>query len=136
MTPSELANLHAQTFTVPRPWTAEEFKDLLADQNIFLCTEPNGFLLGRVVAGEAELLTLAVAPDHRRQGIANRLMTDFIHNARLKGGEDAFLEVSRDNTGAKALYCAHDFLETGVRKNYYEKHNGPRVDAIVMGRKL
>jgi ribosomal-protein-alanine N-acetyltransferase len=136
MTPTELADLHAQTFTVPRPWTAEEFKELLADQNIFLCTQPNGFLLGRVVAGEAELLTLAVATEHRRQGIANSLMKDFIHNARLQGGVDAFLEVSADNTGAKALYSAHDFQETGVRKNYYAKHNGPRVDAIVMGRKL
>jgi ribosomal-protein-alanine N-acetyltransferase len=136
MTPSELSALHAQVFTTPRPWTADEFKNLLNDKHIFLCTENHGFLLGRVIAGEAELLTLAVSPSYRRQGIACKLMDEFLHNARLRNAEDAFLEVSSNNLGAKALYQAYEFAETGLRKNYYANPKGPRVDAIVMGRKL
>jgi ribosomal-protein-alanine N-acetyltransferase len=136
MTPFELAELHSAAFTVPRPWTEIEFKDLIADQNIFLCSAKFGFLLGRVVAGEAELLTLAVHPEHRRQGIAAQLMQEFIHNARLRGAEDLFLEVSADNIAAKELYIVNGFTETGLRKNYYENPKGPRVDAIVMGQKL
>ena len=58
-----MAALHAACFAFPRPWSAAEFAALLADPLVFVQTLPGGFVMGRAVAGEAELLTVAVAPD-------------------------------------------------------------------------
>jgi hypothetical protein len=69
MTPADLAALHARCFRTPPPWSAADFATFVADPLAFLLVEGDaGFLLGRAVAGEAELLTLAVAPESRRRG--------------------------------------------------------------------
>ena len=84
MTPEDLAALHARCFTIPRPWSAAEFAGFLADPLAFLLVEGDaGFLLGRAVAGEAELLTLAVAPEARRRGLGQRLVGRFLYQARF-----------------------------------------------------
>ena len=132
MTPDALAALHASCFTVPRPWTAAEFAALLADPLAFLLPHPTGFLLGRVVAGEAELLTLAVAPKARRQGIASQLVRDFLSESRRRGGDCAFLEVAADNLAAISLYQAAGFEAAGRRRNYY----ATGLDAMVLRRNL
>jgi ribosomal-protein-alanine N-acetyltransferase len=128
VTPDRLAHLHARCFTRPRPWSAAEFAALLDSPHAFLLTRPQGFLLGRVVADQAELLTLAVAPDARRQGIARDLATEFAATSRARGAAYAFLEVAADNAPAQALYHASGWAESGRRRRYY----GPDLDAIVM----
>lgn len=128
MTPDRLAALHARCFTRPRPWTVAEFADLRASPHVFLLTRPDGFLLGRLVVDEAEVLTLAVAPEFRRQGIARDLMVDFAATLRDRGATRAFLEVAADNAPAQALYHATGWRESGRRLRYY----GPDLDAIVM----
>lgn len=128
MTPDRLADLHAQCFTRPRPWGAAEFAALLDSPHAFLLTRPQGFLLGRVIADEAELLTLAVAPEARRLGIARALVNGFAATSRARGAAHAFLEVAADNAAAQALYRAAGWRESGRRRRYY----GPDLDAIVM----
>ncbi len=129
MTPDDLASLHAQCFDdAPRPWSAREFHDLLALPHSFLLTRPQGFLLGRVIADEAELLTLAVAPAARRQGVARDLTADFAATSQRRGAAAAFLEVAADNTAARALYDTLGWQDAGVRRNYYR----PGRDAVVM----
>ena len=66
MTPEDLAALHARCFDSPRPWSADEIASLLAGRGTFLLEAPHGFLMGRAIAGEAELLTVAVDPQARR----------------------------------------------------------------------
>lgn len=137
MTSSDLATLHAAAFTMPRPWTADEFASLIARKGVFLIThQTNGFALGRALAGEAELLTMAVVPNAQGQGIGHRLMDDFIAQARALGAEDVFLEVATTNAPAIALYLAHGFEDRGVRKGYYSAADGTPVDARVMGKTL
>lgn len=137
MTDAELAALHARCFTLPRPWSAAEFAGFLSDPLAFLLVEGDaGFLLGRAVAGEAELLTLAVAPEARRRGLGRKLVARFLYQARLRGAVTAFLEVADTNTGARALYAASGFAESGRRKEYYRDGNGAAVDAVVMSRSL
>ncbi|MDN5568809.1 MAG: GNAT family N-acetyltransferase, partial [Paracoccus sp. (in: a-proteobacteria)] len=94
----------------------------------FLLEQDHGFLLGRALAGEAELLTLAVAPSARRKGTGRQLVARFASTAQGMGATDAFLEVASDNLAARALYSDLGWLEAGVRRGYY----GPRTDAIVM----
>lgn len=136
MTPQTLADLHARCFTVPRPFTASEFTDLLTSDLVFLCTESGGFALGRAVTDEAELLTLAVDRDHRRGGIGRRLLAAFEREARHRGAQTAFLEVSAENHAARALYLSAGYIESGLRRGYYRKPCGTTVDAVVMNRRL
>jgi len=132
VSPEALAHLHARCFTTPRPWRATEFADLLTAPGTFLLTRPDGFLLGRALAGEAELLTLAVAPEARRQGSARALIADFVEEATRRGAEHAFLEVAADNAPARALYAATGWTEAGRRPGYYHRPDGTAVDALVL----
>jgi ribosomal-protein-alanine N-acetyltransferase len=137
VTPSELATLHARCFTTPRPWDAQAFASFLADPLTFLLFEGDaGFLLGRAVAGEAELLTLAVAPEARQRGLGRRLVSRFLYQARLRGAGTAFLEVAADNAPARALYAGAGFAEVGRRRGYYHAPDGQPVDALVLRRVL
>ena len=132
MTPEALADLHARCFTTPRPWSAAEFADFLGSRFCFLLREPAGFLLGRVIADEAELLTVAVDPAARRQGMGARLLTGFATTARARGATTAFLEVAVGNAPAQALYRQAGWVETGRRKAYYHAPDGTAEDALVM----
>lgn len=137
MTPEALASLHARAFRTPPPWTAAAFSGVLADPLAFLLVEGDaGCLLGRAVAGEAELLTLAVAPDARRRGLGRKLVARFLYQAQLRGAESAFLEVSAENAPAIALYESAGFTRTGLRRGYYQTPEGARIDALVMARAL
>ncbi|MGL4278861.1 MAG: ribosomal protein S18-alanine N-acetyltransferase [Albidovulum sp.] len=134
--PATLAGIHAASFRNPRPWSADEIAAILSGTGTFLLTAPHGFLIGRAIAGEAELLTLAVAPDARRQGSGGRLLADFLAESARRGAESAFLEVAADNAAALALYRRHGFAEAGRRRGYYRDSPGEALDAIVMSRRL
>jgi [ribosomal protein S18]-alanine N-acetyltransferase len=132
-----LEALHARAFRTPPPWSAADFAGFLGDPLCFLLVEGDAaFLLGRAVAGEAELLTLAVAPDARRRGLGRRLVARFLYQALLRGAESAFLEVSSENAAAIALYESSGFARTGLRREYYRDRDGRRIDAVIMSRTL
>ncbi|MBN8290747.1 GNAT family N-acetyltransferase [Rhodobacter sp. NTK016B] len=134
MTPDQLAALHARAFTTPAPWHASGFAALLDSPFVFLTADPGGhsFALGRVVAGEAELLTLATDPDRRRQGLARARLETFDAEARARGAESAFLEVAEDNAPARALYGACGWTAQGRRPGYYVAPTGQSVAALIL----
>lgn len=137
MTPEALAALHGRCFRSPPPWSAADFAGFLADPLAFLLVEGDaGFLLGRAVAGEAELLTLAVAPEARRLGLGRKLVARFLYQAQLRGAERAFLEVGADNGPALALYESAGFSLAGARRGYYRAEDGSPADALVLARDL
>lgn len=137
MTPEALATLHARAFVTPAPWDAASFAGFLADPLAFLLVEGDaGFLLGRAVAGEAELLTIAVAPEARRRGLGRTLVSRFLYQARLRQADRAFLEVSAQNPAAIALYESAGFALVGRRPGYYRTPEGARIDALLMARDL
>ena len=131
-----LAALHARCFTTPRPWRAAEFEALLAQESVFLVGDATGFALGQSAGAEAELLTLAVPPDARRQGRGRALMAAFHAEAAARGASTALLEVSAENAAARALYAAEGYAEIGRRKGYYRAPRGPAADALVLTRPL
>jgi len=132
MTPTEMAALHQACFTVPRPWSVAEFALLLDDPLVMAVTADSGFLLGRIVAGEAEVLTLAVDPDARRRGVGRGLMARFHQVAHDQGATEAFLEVADDNSAARALYAELGYRLSGTRRGYYRQSGATAVDALVM----
>ncbi|MEX5728265.1 ribosomal-protein-alanine N-acetyltransferase [Rhodovulum iodosum] len=136
MTPEALAALHALCFSHPRPWSAGEFSALLASPGVFLCDGEHSFALGRALAGEAELLTLAVHPGARRAGLGRARLAAFEAGARARGAEDAFLEVAADNGPALALYRDAGYRQVGARPGYYVRPDGARIDALTLRKAL
>lgn len=90
----------------------------------------------RLVADESEILTLAVAPDMRRMGIGTALVAESVANARFAGANRIFLEVSGENTAARALYQQAGFRVLGRRKAYYQAPDGHHIDALTLGKAL
>jgi [ribosomal protein S18]-alanine N-acetyltransferase len=91
-----------------------------------------GMLLARVAAEDAEVLTLAVEPGARRQGIARTLLLAAITEARARGATALFLEVATTNVAARELYRQAGLSEVAKRRRYYADGS----DAIVLRMKL
>lgn len=136
MTPEDFAVLHGAAFTDSRHWSASEFHALLAHSGTFACGDPRAAALVRVIVDEAELLTLATAPAHRRRGLAGAVLAKAESHARDAGAATLFLEVAADNTGACALYAKSGYQETGRRPGYYHRGDRQPVAAILMSKDL
>lgn len=126
-----LATLHAAAFE--SPWSAGEIAALMATPGVFALTiDMQGFILCRSIAGEAEILTLAIVPAWRRHGVG-RLLVEAAAGLAAQGGADSlFLEVAHDNAAALALYATAGFERVGLRRGYYASG----ADAVVMRRAL
>jgi ribosomal-protein-alanine N-acetyltransferase len=134
-----LAALHAASFD--HPWGAAEMVELLSGPGGFgLVVEdaagPAGFLLARAVAGEAEILTVAVSPERRGAGLGLALVEASAGLARAAGADAMFLEVAVDNAAALKLYDRTGFAAAGRRRGYYPRAGGAAVDALVLRRDL
>lgn len=108
---------------------AEEYHGWVAVRGeVFL-----GFILIKSVTdiGEAEIMTLAVAPDARRQGIGKKLLLPALEMLQEQAIGTCFLDVAVDNESAIALYIAHGFKTIGQRRGYYTRPTGA-VDALQM----
>lgn len=132
--PDALAAIHAEAFDAP--WDADTFRTLLSQSGVAACVDRDGFILIRVVADEAEILTLAVRPAARRQGTGARLTTQAAALARAQGAARLFLEVAEDNVAARGLYAALGFELAGRRRGYYARGDGPAVDALILALKF
>lgn len=133
MSPEVAAAIHAAAFAPSRGWSAAEIKSLLASPGVCLHAGQRAFALTRSLAGEAELLTLAVAPDAQRQGQATALLRHWLQS---ETAETAFLEVAADNLPARALYARFGFAETARRPAYYARPGAQAVDAVLMRAEL
>ena len=130
-----VSELHRLCFD--KSWTSDDFHNFLSDIGAFLFTYgliafPDGMILCRVAADEAEVLTLCVRPSSRRQGVAEKLMRSAMVKAEEMGANRLFLEVSTDNTAARNLYQSVGFSELARRRNYY----AAGIDAIILTRTI
>ncbi len=133
------SHLHREAFEPmgERGWTRQDIAGLLASPGVagFLLTEETsdiGMAICRVVADEAELLTVAVDPAHRRRGAARLLLGAVVDRVRGDGARTLFLEVGADNPGARTLYDSLGFITAGRRAGYYPRHGRPAADAVIM----
>jgi [ribosomal protein S18]-alanine N-acetyltransferase len=118
-----IAGVHAASFQ--RGWGDDEIDRLLVDSNVVAHRATSGgkligFILSRLVAGEAEILSVAIAPAWRGRALARPLLD--LHLRRLSGlaVRTVFLEVGERNTPACRLYRRAGFREVGRRQGYYE----------------
>ncbi len=134
---ARLAAIHASAF--PRPWDILEFERLLGERGViadglFLGreTRPAGFALSRIVLDEAEILTIAVAPEARGHGHARPLLSRHLDELSRRGVRRVHLEVEEGNAPAIALYRRAGFRDTGRREGYYQKPDGTKASALTM----
>ena len=138
----DVAALHAEGFH--RGWSVEEIEGLLADRTVTglgaghgrFATALAGFVLSRVAAGEAEILTIAVARRARGLGVGRLLLEGHLSQLAAAGAREVFLEVDEANAAARALYAREAFSEVGRRKAYYARPDGSRGTALVLRRTL
>ena len=88
-----------------------------------------GYVGSQSVMGESDMMNVAVHPDYRRQGIAEKLCLSLVEALSGKGNHSLTLEVRASNAPAKALYEKLGFQQVGLRKNYYRN---PREDALIL----
>lgn len=138
---AECAAIHAASFAYP--WQEADFEQLfvapetVADGAIEAKEEYlTGFVLSRIVAGEAEILTIAVAPEWRRRGIATSLLKPHLDGLAASRVNRLFLEVDVGNIAARALYANFGFELVGERKAYYRTAGTEMAAALIMRRDL
>jgi ribosomal-protein-alanine N-acetyltransferase len=120
-------------------WTGPQCAGLLPMPGVWLTlarhgADTVGFALARTVAGEAELLLLAVGRDAQRRGVGAALLRRFISVAKRRGAIRLHLEV-RDGNPALGLYRNAGFEEVGRRRNYYNGEGGQLYDALTLARR-
>ncbi len=135
---SELAKIHATGF--PLPWDQAAIRGFVEDKTVlsFLALQPPGpdilgFVMTRFVAGEADILTLAVTPELQNRGVGYGLCHATLRCLSGQGIKKVHLEVSTENLRAIRLYQKVGFERVGVRPKYYgARQGGQREDALRM----
>jgi ribosomal-protein-alanine N-acetyltransferase len=137
-----LAEVHARAFDAPwdAPWDAEAIETLMGMPGGFAVVaetdgRAGGFILCRSVAGEAEILTLAVIPQARRGGVG-RALVEAAAGLAAGSARSLFLEVAADNAAAIGLYLTAGFEAVGRRAGYYQRAGAAAQDALVLRRSL
>lgn len=124
-----MAAMHAASFPPGARWGADALVLQLGLPGAFgFLAGPLGFVLARVAADEAEILTIAVLPGHRRAGVGRALLLAAGSRAAASGARAMLLEVAEANDAARALYAGAGFQPVGRRKAYY----GTGMDALVL----
>lgn len=116
------------------PWSvnsvASELKNPLS---CWLVAEEDGEVAGYVgsqtVMDESDMMNVAVHPDYRRKGIAEKLVMELVEALKKRDSRCLTLEVRASNEPARALYEKLGFVQVGLRKNYYRN---PREDALIL----
>ncbi len=121
------------------PWTEGIFRDCLRVSYVCRVVEVEGVVGGygiiSVGAGEAHVLNLCIAQEHRCRGVGRRLLTHLLQVAVQLGARDALLETRPSNAAALRLYRSLGFTPIGTRRGYYQAVGG-REDAVVLKRDI
>lgn len=131
----EMARIHSLSFD--DAWSDATFRRILATRGTCGIAARrgwavSGFALLRFAANECELLTIAVAPEHRGAGVGTLLLRAALGQARERGARKFFLEVADDNHIARRLYRSQGLRPVGRRRAYYSRADGTFADALTM----
>jgi ribosomal-protein-alanine N-acetyltransferase len=122
----------------PTPWSRSMFAgELTKPSSICLGAfdDETGGLLGYLIISRYvdawHVMNVAVAPEHRRRGIAASLLERLFELTVGDGRRGYTLEVRVSNTSAIKLYERAGFRARGIRRGYYTDN---REDALIMWR--
>jgi ribosomal-protein-alanine N-acetyltransferase len=134
-----IAALHAASFA--RGWSEQEVETLLTERTVvshraMTGSTMAGFIMSRLAADEAEILSIAVAGRRRGRGLARKLLDLHLRRLAALGARAVFLEVDEHNIPAIRLYGRAGFREISRRPNYYAAAGGTPAAALVLRRDL
>jgi ribosomal-protein-alanine N-acetyltransferase len=134
----KLAQLHGASFH--RGWGEGEFEQMLSERNTLVHRlrqgrKTIGFAVSRMAADEAEILSIAVEPNHRGRGLSRNLLLTHLGHLAGRGVRTVCLEVVENNQPARRLYHRAGFTVTGRRERYY-RQDGEQLNALIMRRDL
>jgi [ribosomal protein S18]-alanine N-acetyltransferase len=136
-----LARLHATAFH--RGWGEDEFEQLVTSSSSIgegaAFSERGklqGFILSRIAAEEAEILSIVVDSSSRRKGVARALLSHHLERLRERSVRELFLEVDEGNSAALAFYENFGLNPVGRRAAYYPRASGERGAALILRRAL
>ena len=113
-------------------FSLEDFKRFLKSTNVTIKKEQNSIAILGLSDQEIEIYFIGVAESLRGKGLGKKLLKSIISFSKNYGADFLVLEVGIKNIPAKNLYLSFNFLEFGIRKNYYRNSSGIREDAIIM----
>lgn len=136
-----VSRLHGGSFA--RGWDAPEVARMLADPSILAdgvftggARQPCAFVISRIAADEAEILSICVASEQRGRGLGAMLLRRHLEHLMRRGVARLFLEVDEGNGAALALYRRFGFRQVGERPGYYPRPDGSRAMALILRRDL
>tara|TARA_Y100001935_G_scaffold218835_1_gene191788 strand:+ start:1722 stop:2141 length:420 start_codon:yes stop_codon:yes gene_type:complete len=109
-----------------------DFKRFLKSTNVKIKKEPNCIAILGLTDREVEIYFIGVAESLRGKGLGKKLLKSIISFSKNYGADFLVLEVGIKNIPAKNMYLSLNFMEFGIRKNYYRNSSGVREDAIIM----
>lgn len=135
----KLSQLHRASFH--RGWSVGEFETMLAERNTFAQRLMRGrttigFIISRLAADEAEILSVAIASSERGRGLSRELVASHLGHLAGLGIHRVFLEVEENNEPAVRLYRRAGFQVVGRREQYYRDASGAKLNALIMQRDL
>lgn len=136
-----MARIHALSFD--DVWTGAMIRRILAMPGAFGIVARDerqwtvaGFALLRQAADECEVLSLAVSPALRGDGVGGFLLDGAMEQASIAGAAKLFLEVAEDNDVARKLYSGRGLIPVGRRPDYYTRKDGTTAAAVTMSCEL
>ena len=109
-----------------------DFKRFLSSTNVKIKKEPNCIAILGLTDREVEIYFIGVVESFRGRGLGKKLLKSIISFSKNYGADFIILEVGINNIPAKNMYLSLNFMEFGIRKNYYRNISGIREDAIIM----
>ncbi|MGB9620706.1 MAG: ribosomal protein S18-alanine N-acetyltransferase [Armatimonadota bacterium] len=118
----------------PKPWSESAYLTEISNRAAhYVVALSDSEIVGYggmwMIMDEAHIITLAVAPTHRRRRIAEQLLIDLLDEALRRGARRATLEVRQSNEAAQTLYRKFGFIPVAIRRGYYTDNH---ENAIVM----
>lgn len=112
------------------PWTRDDLAkqiDLEASHFLVALIDENvvGYMGLQIFSGEGYVTNVAVLPEYRRQGIAQKLIEEQLKNEM----QFITLEVRESNHTAISLYTKMGFENVGTRPKFY---TSPTENAVIM----
>ena len=133
MSPEEYFNLYKKCIDIQSiQFSLEDFKRFQRSANVKIEKEQNCIAILGLTDLEVEIYFIGVAESLRGRGLGKKLLKSIISFSKNYGADFIILEVGINNIPAKNMYLSLNFIEYGIRKNYYRNISGIREDAIIM----
>ena len=126
----QLAILHQQCFE--HGWSVQDFTELYTIKGTLAVIDDKAFAVIRILAGEAEIITLGVLPDYRKHNIASAMVREIVNYCQHNQVNSLFLEVRQSNQSAIKLYHNAGFKVIAIRKEYYRNPDNSYENALMM----